>query len=78
MIVRESADTGRWMISVPGTPGQVTQHFIPPRSATRSYASSYAYVAPCGARPLCIPADANCRRGIPLCPACSTMPKTRI
>lgn len=71
-------DTGRWMISVPGTPGQVTQHFIPPLTATRPYASSHAYVAPCGAHPLCIPADASYREGIPLCPACSTMPKARV
>ena len=71
-------DTGRWMISVPGTPGQVTQHFIPPNTATRPYALSHAYVAPCGAHPLCIPADAKYRRDVPICPTCSTMPKARI
>lgn len=63
-------DTGQWMISTPGTPGEVTQHFIPPRSKTESYALSYAYVAPCSGHPLCIPASEKYRRGIPACAAC--------
>lgn len=66
-------DTGRWMISTPGTPGGVTQHFIPPNTATRPYALSNAYVAPCSDHPLCIPADARYREGIPRCPACSRL-----
>lgn len=67
-------DTGRWMISTPGTPGGVVQHFIPPLSATRPYALSHAYVAPCSGHPLCIPADAKYRDGIPLCPDCRKLP----
>lgn len=69
-------DTGQWMISTPGTPGPggQVQHFIPPRSETRPYALTYAYVAPCSDHPLCIPADDRYRRGIPLCPACARLP----
>jgi hypothetical protein len=70
-------DTGRWMISTPGTPGGVTQHFIPPLSATRPYALSHAYVAPCDGHPLCIPADSKYRRGIPVCEVCSRATRIR-
>ena len=59
---------GEWMVSVPGTAQM--QHFIPVLAETRPYALSHAYVAPCANHPLCIPADANYRRGIPGCPAC--------
>lgn len=67
-------DTGTWMISTPGTPGGVTQHFIPPSADTRTYALSHAYVAPCASRPLCIPASEQYRKGIPRCSACSKLP----
>lgn len=71
-------DTGQWMICVPGTPGQVTQHFIPPNAQTRTYALSHAYVAPCATRALCIPASEKYRDGIPRCPLCERLPLTRL
>lgn len=71
-------DTGQWMISTPGTPGEVTQHFIPPRAETRPYALSHAYVAPCSNHPLCIPADKRYRQGIPVCPACARLTAVRV
>lgn len=71
-------DTGQWMISVPGTPFGLAQHFIPPKAATRPYASSYAYVAPCTSAALCIPATPQYRNGIPLCPACAKFAKAML
>jgi hypothetical protein len=71
-------DTGQWMISTPGTPGPVLQHFIPPHADTRPYALTEAYVAPCIGHPLCIPASRQYREGIPCCPACGRLPAARL
>lgn len=71
-------DTGEWMVCVPGTPGALVQHFIPPTAQTRTYALSHAYVAPCATRALCVPASEAYRDGIPLCPLCERLPLTRL
>lgn len=71
-------DIGQWMVTVPGTPFGLVQHFIPPKASTRAYALSHAYVAPCSGSPLCIPADRNYRQGIPLCEFCSKLTQVRV
>ncbi len=71
LVTKSPVTTGEWMISTPGTPGSTLQHLIQPGAETRPYALTYAYVAPCVGHPLCIPADARYRSGIPQCSQCA-------
>ncbi|WP_460441345.1 hypothetical protein [Amycolatopsis stemonae] len=63
------------MVTAPGS-GQQLQHYVPPGAKTSRYIDGYAYVAPCTGHPLCIPADARYRSGMPFCPACVNLSPT--